>query len=116
MRLVGGCCACCGESATAAAPARLEPSSPFGQLIAALVVYLHYAQAIGLERLAALMGEVFGLQVSEGAISTMLARARTPLTEAAEAIRAAFVASPVVCSDANCANASRPTGRICSCL
>ena len=58
VRLFGGRCACCGARATAASPSGLEPGSPFGQSIAALVVYLHYAHAIGLERLAALMGEL----------------------------------------------------------
>ena len=109
VRLFGGRCACCGERATAPAPAGLEPGSPFGLSIAALVVYLHYAQAIGLERLAALMGEVFGLSISEGAISNMLARARTPLAVAAEAIRDAVVASPVVCSDETSARVSGKT-------
>ena len=87
VRLFGGRCACCGERVTAAAPSGLEPGSPFGQSIAALVVYLHYAHAIGLERLAALMGEIFALSISEGAISNMLARAREPLLAAAATIR-----------------------------
>ncbi len=99
VRLFGGRCACCGERATAAAPAGLEPGSPFGQSITALVVYLHYAQAIGLERLSALMAELFSLSISEGAISNMLARARAPLAAAADEIRQAVVASDVVCSD-----------------
>ncbi len=99
VRLFGGRCACCGERATAAAPAGLEPGSPFGKSVEALVVYLHYAHAIGLERLAALMGEIFALPISEGAISNMLARARAPLGAAAAAIRATVTASPVVCSD-----------------
>ena len=109
VRLFGGRCACCGERATATAPVGLEPGSPFGLSISALVVYLHYAQAIGLERLAALMGEVFGLSISEGAISNMLARARAPLAQAAEAIRATVVASPVVCSDETSARVSGKT-------
>ncbi len=75
VRLFGGRCACCGARATAMAPRGLEPGSPFGQSIAALVIYLHYAHAIGLERLAALMGEMFELTNSEGAISNVLARA-----------------------------------------
>jgi len=33
MRLFGERCACCGERATAAAPAGLEPGSPFGHII-----------------------------------------------------------------------------------
>jgi len=42
-----------------------------------MVVYLHYAHAIGMERLTLLMEELFGLSISEGAISNILARART---------------------------------------
>ncbi len=99
VRLFGGRCACRGERATATAPAGLEPGSPFGQSIAALVVYPHYAQAIGLERLAALLGDLFGLAISEGAISNLLARAREPLVAAAAAIQATVTASPVACSD-----------------
>jgi transposase len=76
VHLFGGRCACCGARAVAAAPAGLEPGSPFGHSIEAMVVYLHYAQAIGLERLRALMGEMFGLSISEGALSNILARAR----------------------------------------
>jgi transposase len=108
VRLFGGRCACCGARATALAPSGLEPGSPFGQSISALVVYLHYAHAIGLERLAALMGEMFALTISEGAISNMLARAREPLLVAAAAIREAVTASPVVCSDETSA---RVTGK-----
>jgi len=109
VRLFGGRCACCGERVTATAPAGLEPGSPFGQSIAALVVYLHYAHAIGLERLATLMDEIFSLSISEGAISNMLARARAPLVAAAAAIQAAVTASPVVCSDETSARVSGKT-------
>ncbi len=79
-----------GGRATAVAPCGLQPGSPFGQSVTALVVYLHYAQAIGLERLAALMGDLFGLAISEGAISNMLARAREPLLAAAATCRASI--------------------------
>ena len=75
MRLFGGRCACCGERATAAAPAGLEPGSPFGRSIGAIGVYLHYAQAIGIERLHLVFGELFGLSISEGALCNILARA-----------------------------------------
>ena len=101
MRLFGGRCACCGERVVASAPAGLEPGSPFGQSIAALVVYLHYAHAIGMERLATLMEEIFSLTISEGAISNMLARAREPLL-----VAAATIHSPVVCSDETSARVS----------
>jgi transposase len=109
VRLFGGRCACCGERGTAAAPAGLEPGSPFGQSIAALVVYLHYAHAIGMERLATLLDEIFSLSISEGAISNMLARAQAPLLTAAAAIQATVTASPVVCSDETSARVSGKT-------
>jgi transposase len=99
VQLFGGRCACCGERATAAAPAGLEPGSPFGQSIAALVVYLHYTHAIGMERLVTIMDEIFGLSISEGAISNILARAREPLLTATAAIEKVVLASPIVCSD-----------------
>ena len=63
------------------------------------MVDLHYAHAIGLERLAALMGELFALSISEGAISNMLARAREPLLAAAATIRETVMVSDVVCCD-----------------
>jgi transposase len=109
VRLFGGRCACCGERVVATAPPGLEPGSPFGQSIAALVVYLHYAHAIGMQRLATLMDEVFSLSISEGAISNMLARAREPLLAAAAAIRETVTASAVVCSDETSARVSGKT-------
>ena len=99
IRLFGGRCLCCGERVKAAAPAGLEPGSPFGKSIAALVVYLHYTHAIGMERLALLMKELFSLSISEGAICNILARARQPLLDATAAIEKVVLASPVVCSD-----------------
>ena len=99
VRLFGGRCACCGDRVTAAAPAGLQPGSPFGETIAAMVVYLHYAHAIGMERLVLLMDELFSLAISEGAICNILARAREPLLNATAAIEQVVLASPVVCSD-----------------
>ena len=108
VRLFGGRCACCGERATAEeTPAGLEPGSPFGQSIAAMVVYLHYAHAISMERLVTLLDELFSLSISEGAISNILARAREPLLAATAAIEAVVLASPVVCSDETSARVKR---------
>lgn len=107
VRLFGGRCGCCGERVTAEAPPGLEQGSPFGQSIAAMVVYLHYAHAIGMERLATLMDELFGLSISEGAISNILARSREPLLDAASTIEKVVLASPVVCSDETSARVNR---------
>jgi transposase len=64
-----------------------------------MVVYLHYAHAIGMERPALLMDDLFSLSISEGAICNILARARGPLLAATAAIEKVVLASPVVCSD-----------------
>lgn len=109
VHLHGGRCACCGARAVATAPAGLEPGSPFGRSIEATVVYLHYTQAIGLERLRALMGEVFGLSISEGALCNILARAQAPLAAAATAITEAVIASRVVCCDETSARVAGKT-------
>jgi transposase len=99
VRLFGGRCGCCGERVSATAPAGLEQGSPFGHSIAATVVYRHYAHAIGMERLARLMDELFSLSIGEGAISNILARARQPLLDATATIENVVLASSVVCSD-----------------
>ena len=109
VHLHGGRCACCGTRAGATPPAGLAPGSPFGRSIEALVVYLHYTQAIGLERLRALMGEMFGLSISEGALSNILARAQRPLAQAADEIAKTVTASRVVCCDETSARVSGKT-------
>jgi transposase len=109
VRLFGGCCACCGERALATAPAGLEPGSPFGKSIEALVVYLHYAHAIGLERLRCVLDEIFGLAISEGAISNILARAQAPLSAAATAIAAHVTQAPVVACDETSVRVTKKT-------
>src|SRR5271167_3968254 len=93
VRLFGGRCACCGERVAATAPTGLEPGSPFGQTVAAMVVYLHYTHAIGMERLVTMMDEIFALSISEGAISNILARAREPLSAATATIEKVVLAT-----------------------
>jgi transposase len=94
-----GVCPCCRKAVSAPAPEGFEPGSPFGPGVEALIIHLHITQAVSFERLARLMGEVFGLSISEGAIANILARAQKPLVAAAETIAAAVRASPVVGSD-----------------
>lgn len=77
----------------------MAPGSPFGPGIHALIVHLHVTQMIGFERLSTLMAELFGLTISEGAISNILARAQPGLTAAADEIAARVRASAVVASD-----------------
>jgi transposase len=93
-----GICPCCRKDVAALAPEGLEPGSPFGPGLCALILHLYIARAISFERLARLMGEVLGLTISEGAITNILTRAQTPLLAAAP-MAAATRASAVVGSD-----------------
>jgi transposase len=94
-----GICPCCRTRFSAAAPEGLEPGSPFGPNLVALIVHLHITQAISFERLVRLMDEVFGVVISEGAIANILARAEPAMRAAAEDIAETVRASPVIASD-----------------
>lgn len=94
-----GICPHCRRGFSAPPPAGMPPGSPFGADLMALIVHLHVTQAIGFERLARLLDEVFGLRISEGAIANLLARAQSPLMATAATIAAEVRASPVVASD-----------------
>jgi transposase len=94
-----GTCPGCWRDFSAPPPDGLAPGSPFGPGLCALVLHLHVTQAIGLQRLACLLDEVFGLAISEGALANMLARAQAPLSMAAGQIAEAVRRSPVVGSD-----------------
>ena len=86
VHLFGGTCPCCAGAFTAAPEPGLEPGSPFGRSVEALVIYLHAVHALSFQRLSRLLEEVFGLAISEGAIANILARSRKPFLEQAEAI------------------------------
>jgi len=94
-----GVCPCCRTGFSAPVPEGLEPGSPFGPSIVALILHLHITQAISFERLVRLMSEVFGLEISEGAIDNMLKRAEPALSQAAQAIADEVRQSPVIASD-----------------
>ena len=94
-----GICPRCRRGFSAAPPAAMAPGSPFGADLTALVVHLHVTQAIGFERLARLLDEVFGIRISEGAIANLIGRAQAPLAASAATIAAEVRASPVVASD-----------------
>ena len=94
-----GTCPHCRRGFSAAPPAGMPPGSPFGPDLVALIVHLHVTQAIGFERLAQLLDEVFGIRISEGAIANLIGRAQAPLAASAATIAAEVRASPVVASD-----------------
>lgn len=86
VRLFGQRCPACRRRVRATPPETMPPGSPFGPSIVAMLAYLHHQHAVGYDRLARLMAELFGLRISEGAIANALRRANHPLGQAAAAI------------------------------
>lgn len=72
VTLYGGGCPCCTRRFKATPPAGLEPGSPFGPNLRAFVLSLRFGQAIPFARLAGLMHDLFGLEISEGALANLL--------------------------------------------
>ncbi len=95
----GGQCARCGGSYVAPVPVGLEPGSPYGKSVESLVTYLRYAHAISYERLSGLLGQVFGLTISEGALANLLQRVKLRLEERVVEILARLRRSRLICSD-----------------
>ncbi len=99
VSLHGGVCPCCAKRFKAEAPAGLEPGSPFGPNLRAFVIYLRFTQGVAFERLSRLMKDLFGLEISEGALVNILLAARKPFAAASAAIRAKLLSGAVICSD-----------------
>ncbi len=92
VSLHGGECPCCARRFKAEPPAGLEPGSPFGPNIRALVIYLRSVQGIPLARLRTVLADLFGLAISEGALVNILAASAKPFLTATEHIKARLFA------------------------
>jgi transposase len=95
----GGRCAACGRRFCAVAPAGMAPGSPFGASIRSLLLYLHHSHHVGFERLSRMMGELFGLKISEGAIANAFRRTQSAMPVACAAIKTKLLAARVIASD-----------------
>jgi transposase len=99
VTLHGGVCPCCTARFKASAPADMPPGSPFGPGLRAFVLYLRFTQNIALERLARLLSDLLGLEVSEGALVNILSAAQEPFARQTAFIRARLAAGPAIESD-----------------
>jgi transposase len=97
--LHGGVCPCCAGRFKAAAPTGLEPGSPFGPNLRAFVLYLRFGQAIPFERLARLMRDLFGLEISEGALANLLQDSAPAFAAQTSLIKQCLLSSTVLASD-----------------
>ncbi|MCL2714593.1 MAG: transposase [Alphaproteobacteria bacterium] len=110
VNLHRGICPCCQKDFVAPAPEGMPSGSPFSPNLAAFIVYLHVVYAISFKRMVELLGDVFGLIISQGAISNILFRAGAPMSAAAEDIAALARASKVIVSDETLARVSGVAG------
>lgn len=95
-----GCdCPQCGAPQLAAVPVGMEPGSPFGNRIAALVTTMRYSHGISYGRMQQLLGEVFGVELSQGAIANLLTRVKGQLQSEVDGILTRLRRSRLVCSD-----------------
>lgn len=94
-----GKCRACGAASVASVPEPLAPGSPFGKSIESLVTYLRYGHAISYERMHQLLGEVFNLSISEGALANLLTRVKKRLTEPLAEILSHLRQADLICSD-----------------
>jgi transposase len=95
----GCCCPKCGQQQSASVPVAMEPGSPFGNRIAALVTTMRYRHAISYSRMQQMLSEVFGLEISEGAIANLLTRVNVQLETEVTGILEVLRSARLVCSD-----------------
>lgn len=99
VTLFGGTCPCCRKRFTADAPEGLEPGSPFGPHLRALVLYLHQVQAIPFERLRMVLFDLLGLDISEGAIANIFRASAPAFAKQASALRQKLLSGTILESD-----------------
>jgi len=105
-----GRCRCCGGTTLAPVPEGLEPGTPFSVGIVALAMYLRFVHAISYQRLSRLLGELFGLAISEGALDAAFRRGKPHFDADVAAILARLRRARVICSDET---SVRIDGRTC---
>jgi transposase len=99
ITLQTGVCPCCNKPFRAKAPDGMSPGSPFGPNLRAHAMYLRYAHCIGFERLAQVLSNVYGLDISEGALVNMIKASRDAFARQVELIRKDLFSGDVVASD-----------------
>ena len=91
-------CPHCGSGVRAPAPA-VATATPFGPRIHALAIYFKSFQALSYERLRFMYRDVFGLNVSEGALMNMFIRSHAAFKIEADKAKAVLREARVVASD-----------------
>jgi len=99
VTLQGGMCPCCARRFKAAAPEGLEPGSPFGPNLRAFVIYLRSVQGVPMARLTDVLKDLFGLDISEGALVNVLDAARPAFAAQTSLIKERLLSGTALASD-----------------
>jgi transposase len=99
VTLFGGACPCCAKRFKAPPPQDMPKGSPFGANLRALVIYLRFTQGIAFERLATLLSDLLGLDISEGALVNILEASRAAFSTQRSAIRQRLLSGTILQSD-----------------
>ncbi len=99
VSLLGGACPCCAKKFKAPPPADMPKGSPFGPNLRALVIYLRFTQGIAFERLATLLSDLLGLDISEGALVNILDASCDAFAAQKSRIRARLLSGTALQSD-----------------
>ncbi len=92
-------CPSCGQRQTADYPAGLEAERVFGPRLEAVGHYLHLAHPLSYVRVQDILHDLFGLDISLGALVNAVRRARNTFSAAAQTILDDVRASGVIGSD-----------------
>ena len=80
-------------------PEGLEADRYFGPRLEASIVFLKHQNHFSYERIVHALRELFGLEISEGGIAAIIARAGKLASDCATEIRQAVTSSPIIQSD-----------------
>ncbi len=97
--LHGGVCPCCARRFKAEPPEGLERGSPFGPNLRAFVIYLRSVQGSPLARLSHVLRDLFGLDISEGALVNIMDASRESFAVQTNLIKARLLAGTALASD-----------------
>jgi transposase len=99
VSLHGGVCPCCAKRFKAEPPEGLEPGSPFGPNLRAVVIYLRSVQGIPLARLRDVLLDLLGLDISEGALVAILKAAQEAFAMQTNRIKERLLSGTALASD-----------------
>src|SRR5271169_4866942 len=99
VTLRGGVCRCCAKRFKAPPPEGLEPGSPFGPNLRAFVIYLRSVQGIPMARLSDVLKDLFGLDISEGALVNILHASRKLFAKQTNLLKLRLLSGTALASD-----------------